>query len=86
MTFPSPTTLYHKSPSPTIDPTQRHLSAAGKIVLVTGGGTAIGKATVEAFAKAKADHIFLVGRRLNLLIEVEEKVCYKPSPTCESYI
>lgn len=76
MSFPSPTAIYHGNPSPVIDPTQKHLSAAGKIVLVTGGGTAIGKATVEAFAKAKADHIFLVGRRLNLLTEVEKKVCY----------
>lgn len=76
MSFPSPTTIYHNNPSPVIYPTQQYLSAAGRIVLVTGGGTAIGKATVEAFAKAKANHIFLVGRRLNLLTEVEEKVCY----------
>lgn len=75
MSFPSPTTIYHNNPSPFIDPTRQRLSAAGRIVLVTGGGTAIGKAIVEAFAKAKADHIFLVGRRVNLLTEVEEKVC-----------
>ncbi|KAM0522523.1 hypothetical protein ACHAPE_002114 [Trichoderma viride] len=74
MSFPSPTTIYHNNPSPVIDPTQQHLSAAGRIVLVTGGGTAIGKATVEAFAQAKADHIFLVGRRLNILTEVEQKL------------
>lgn len=74
MIFPNPTTKYHGNPTPVVDPTQEHLSAVGKIVLVTGGGTAIGAATVEAFAKAKADHIFLVGRRFNLLTEVEEKV------------
>ncbi|PTB39292.1 hypothetical protein M441DRAFT_28448 [Trichoderma asperellum CBS 433.97] len=74
MIFPNPTTKYHGNPTPVVDPTQEHLSAVGKIVLVTGGGTAIGAATVEAFAKAKADHIFLVGRRFNLLTEVEEKL------------
>ncbi|KAL6904143.1 hypothetical protein GGI43DRAFT_399708 [Trichoderma evansii] len=74
MSFPNPTSKYHGNPTPLVDPTQKHLSVAGKIVLVTGGGTAIGTATVEAFAKAKAGHIFLIGRRLNLLTEVEEKL------------
>jgi NADP-dependent 3-hydroxy acid dehydrogenase YdfG len=74
MNFPNPTARYHNDPAPIIDPTQKHLSVAGKAVLVTGGGTAIGAATVEAFAKAKADHVFFVGRRLNLLLEVEQKV------------
>ncbi|EHK18071.1 uncharacterized protein TRIVIDRAFT_159950 [Trichoderma virens Gv29-8] len=73
MSFPNPTAVYHNTPAPVIDPTQKHLSVAGKTVLVTGGGTAIGSATVEAFAKAKADHVFFVGRRLNLLLEVEQR-------------
>jgi NADP-dependent 3-hydroxy acid dehydrogenase YdfG len=74
MSFPTPTARYHHEPTSAVDPTQERLSAAGKTVLVTGGGTAIGAATVEAFAKAKADHIFLIGRRLSLLKEVEQKV------------
>ncbi|KAL7911760.1 hypothetical protein GGI35DRAFT_297950 [Trichoderma velutinum] len=74
MSFPNPTAKYHNNPAPVIDPTQKHLSVAGKTVLVTGGGTAIGAATVEAFAKAKADHVFFVGRRLNLLLDVEQKL------------
>ncbi|KAL6816309.1 hypothetical protein V8C43DRAFT_289824 [Trichoderma afarasin] len=74
MSMPNPTAKYHNNPTPVVDPTQKHLSVAGKTVLVTGGGTAIGAATVEAFAKAKADHIFLVGRRLNLLEAVAEKL------------
>ena len=74
MSFPTATATYHHAPTPAVDPSQEHLSVAGKTVLVTGGGTTIGAATVEAFAKAKADHIFLIGRRLNLLKEVEQRV------------
>ncbi|KAL6872879.1 hypothetical protein J3F83DRAFT_731257 [Trichoderma novae-zelandiae] len=74
MSFPTATAKYHHEPTPATDPTQEHLSVAGRTVLVTGGGTAIGAATVEAFARAKADHIFLIGRRLNLLREVEQKL------------
>lgn len=74
MSFPTATAKYHHEPIPATDPTQEHLSVAGKTVLVTGGGTVIGAATVEALAKARADHIFLVGRRLNPLKEVEQKV------------
>lgn len=74
MSFPNPSVAYHHDPTPVTDPTQKHLSVAGKTVLVTGGGTAIGAATVEAFAKAKADHVFFIGRRLNLLTELEQKV------------
>ncbi|KAK1249388.1 hypothetical protein MKX07_002904 [Trichoderma sp. CBMAI-0711] len=79
MSFPTPTAKYHHEPTSAVDPTQERLSAAGKTVLVTGGGTAIGAATVEAFAKARADHIFLIGRRLNLLKAVEQKVSVQNS-------
>jgi len=74
MNFPNPTAKYHHDPTPATNPTQKHLSVAGRTVLVTGGGGSIGAATVEAFAKARADHIFFVGRRLNLLTELEEKL------------
>jgi NADP-dependent 3-hydroxy acid dehydrogenase YdfG len=74
MAFPHPTTTYHNTPPAATDPTLEHLSSAGKIVLVTGGGTTLGAAIVEAFAKAKAKDIFLTGRRLNVLEDVEKKV------------
>ena len=74
MAFPSPTTTYHNTPAAVTDPTLKHLSAVGKIVLVTGGGTTLGSAIVEAFAKAKAKDIFLTGRRLDLLNGVEKQV------------
>jgi NADP-dependent 3-hydroxy acid dehydrogenase YdfG len=74
MAFPYPNTTYRNVPTTATDPTQKHLSAAGKIVLVTGGGTSLGAAIVEAFAKAKAKDIFLTGRRFNVLKDVETKV------------
>ncbi len=73
MSFPAPTS-YHHDPTPATDPTQKHLSASGKAVLVTGGGTTIGKAIAEAFAKARAKTVFLTGRRLHLLDDVAKKV------------
>jgi NADP-dependent 3-hydroxy acid dehydrogenase YdfG len=73
MAFPSPTDYLHE-PTAFTDPTQARFSAAGKTVLVTGGGTTIGKATVEAFAKANAAHVFLAGRRLGLLEDVAKEV------------
>ncbi|KAH8802614.1 hypothetical protein F5884DRAFT_823773 [Xylogone sp. PMI_703] len=81
MEIPNPTTKYHHNAMPITDPTQKHLSAAGKIVLVTGGGTAIGAATVEASAKAQAAHVFLVGRRLHLLEGVANKLSSQYSQT-----
>jgi len=78
MAFPNPTSQYHHTPTAAIDPTKDQILAVGKIVLVTGGGTAIGAATVEAFAQAKAKDSFLIGRRGNLLKDVESKV--DPSP------
>lgn len=72
--FPSFTKTYHHKPYPAIDPTQPELSAAGRVVLVTGSGSGIGQATAIAFARAHAKVIVLVGRRLNTLQETKEKI------------
>nr|AMD38955.1 reductase [Fusarium thapsinum] len=65
--FSSFTKSWHSEPYPFISPTRPELSAAGKNVVITGGGTGIGQATGIALAQAGAESIFIVGRRLEQL-------------------
>lgn len=61
------TKTWHDKPYPFISPSRPELSAAGKNVVVTGGGTGIGKATAIAFAQAGAASVAIIGRRLDRL-------------------
>jgi NAD(P)-dependent dehydrogenase (short-subunit alcohol dehydrogenase family) len=65
--FSSFTKSWHSEPYPFISPTRPELSAAGKNVVITGGGTGIGQATGIAFAQAGAKSVAIVGRRLEFL-------------------
>ncbi|KAF9776776.1 hypothetical protein IL306_004971 [Fusarium sp. DS 682] len=65
--FVSFTKTWHNKPYPSIDPTRPELSAAGKFVAITGGGTGIGKSIAIAFAQAGASTIAILGRRLDRL-------------------
>ncbi|KAH7259138.1 uncharacterized protein BKA55DRAFT_591924 [Fusarium redolens] len=65
--FVSFTNVWHNKPYPSIDPTRPELSAAGKFVAITGGGTGIGKSIAIAFAQAGASTIAILGRRLDRL-------------------
>ncbi|KAF5608520.1 hypothetical protein FPANT_444 [Fusarium pseudoanthophilum] len=65
--FISFTKTYHNKPYPSIDPTRPELSAAGKFVAITGGGTGIGRSIAIAFAQAGASTIAILGRRLGRL-------------------
>ncbi len=65
--FVSFTKTWHNQPYPIISPTRPELSAAGKNVVITGGGTGIGKAAAIAFAQAGAKSVSIVGRRLDRL-------------------
>jgi NAD(P)-dependent dehydrogenase (short-subunit alcohol dehydrogenase family) len=62
-----PTKTWHTKPYPFISPTRPELSAAGRSVVVTGGGTGIGKAVAIAFAQAGAKSVAIIGRRLDKL-------------------
>ncbi|KAK4248950.1 hypothetical protein C7999DRAFT_30639 [Corynascus novoguineensis] len=57
------TKKWHSEPYEFISPTRPELSAAGKNVIVTGGGTGIGLAIARAFVKAGAASVAIVGRR-----------------------
>ena len=61
------TATWHNDTYPSIDPTLLDMSVNGKKVIVTGGGTGIGRETVKAFAAAGATSIAVIARRQNLL-------------------
>jgi NAD(P)-dependent dehydrogenase (short-subunit alcohol dehydrogenase family) len=65
--FPSLTKRYHKTAYDEIDPTLPALSAAGKNIVITGGGTGIGAATALSYAQAGAASVSILGRRTELL-------------------
>jgi NAD(P)-dependent dehydrogenase (short-subunit alcohol dehydrogenase family) len=58
---------WHTKPYPDISPSRNDLSAIGKNVVITGGGTGIGKAVAIAFAQAGANSVSILGRRLDRL-------------------
>ncbi|KAF2759900.1 NAD(P)-binding protein [Pseudovirgaria hyperparasitica] len=69
--FTSPTAKFHSTTYPTLNPERPELSAKGKSVLITGGGTGIGAETAKYFAAAGAPRIALLGRREQPLLETK---------------
>jgi len=72
--FPSPTKKWHDKSYPAISPTRPELSAKGKTVVVTGGGTGIGAETARSFAQAGASRIALLGRREQPLLDTKASI------------
>jgi NAD(P)-dependent dehydrogenase (short-subunit alcohol dehydrogenase family) len=65
--FVSFTKTWHNRPYPAISPTRPEISAVGKNIVITGGGTGIGKAAAIAFAQAGAKSVAIIGRRAERL-------------------
>ncbi|EQB48949.1 hypothetical protein CGLO_11752 [Colletotrichum gloeosporioides Cg-14] len=57
-----------------ISATNPSISAAGKVVLITGAGSGIGNSASFAFAKAGAKALILLGRRVELLEQVAKSI------------
>ncbi|KAL3477779.1 hypothetical protein BJX99DRAFT_269660 [Aspergillus californicus] len=72
--FPSPTKTWHSTAYASISPTRPELSAKGKTVVITGGGTGIGAETARAFAAAGAARIALLGRREKPLLDTKTSI------------
>ncbi|KAH8812709.1 hypothetical protein F5884DRAFT_315445 [Xylogone sp. PMI_703] len=61
------TKLVHRQSYPAISPSRPELNQAGRVVLITGGGTNIGLAIARAFVEAAADTVIIIGRRADVL-------------------
>jgi NAD(P)-dependent dehydrogenase (short-subunit alcohol dehydrogenase family) len=75
--FPSPTSTWHTKTYQSLSPTRPELSAKGKTVVVTGGGTGIGAETARYFAEAGASRIALLGRREQPLLDTKASIEHK---------
>jgi NAD(P)-dependent dehydrogenase (short-subunit alcohol dehydrogenase family) len=72
--LPAFTKAWHTKSYPSISPTRPELSASGRNIVITGGGTGIGKAVAIAFAQAGAASVSIVGRRLDRLQDTASEI------------
>jgi NAD(P)-dependent dehydrogenase (short-subunit alcohol dehydrogenase family) len=72
--FPSLTKVWHSQPYPAISPLRSELSAKGKTVIITGGGTTIGAGIVKAFAAAGSTKIAIMSRTEKNLLTTKHTI------------
>lgn len=74
---PSFTETWHTTTYPAISPTRPELSAKGKSVIITGGGSGIGARTASSFAAAGASNVAILGRTEARLEETKQNLASK---------
>ena len=80
--IPSLTTVWHSDTYPAIDPKRRtELSLSGGTVIITGGGSGIGRAIAVAFAEAGVASIAVLGRGREALEETKQAIQVKYGDT-----
>lgn len=72
--YPAPVTEWHNDTYDAINPNRAELSQAGKAIVITGAGSGIGQEIANAFAKAGASSIHILGRTLNTLVETKDLI------------
>lgn len=78
----SPVRTYHTKSYGDIHPTRPQVSAQGKVVVITGGGSGIGQAAAMAFATAGASKIAILGRTESSL-QLTKKAIVEEHPVCD---
>ncbi|KAF3765748.1 NAD(P)-binding protein [Cryphonectria parasitica EP155] len=72
--FPSLTKVYHGESYPAISPSRPELSAKGKVVVVTGGGSGIGASIAKAFAAGGSTKIAIISRTEKKLVATKDAI------------
>lgn len=74
MAFPPFTKTFHTASYAAIDPSRPDLSTAGKVILITGGGSGIGPRIAHAFATSGCTKIAIVGRTIASLEKTKQEI------------
>ncbi|KAH8894455.1 NAD(P)-binding protein [Thozetella sp. PMI_491] len=72
--FPSLTKIWHDKSYPAISPSRSELSAKGKTVVITGGGTTIGASIAKTFAAAGSTKIAIMSRTEKTLVATKHAI------------
>ncbi|KAH6684999.1 hypothetical protein F5X68DRAFT_136546 [Plectosphaerella plurivora] len=74
MSFPPYTKVFHHATYSGIDPSRPELSTAGKVIVITGGGSGMGPRMAHAFATSGATKIAIIGRTESSLKQTKQEL------------